>query len=261
MMKKAFSFLTLALLSVSCISDNRDIDDNDLRSKFYSVYTSKAEKHLLIENIKGAYDNDNSIVGTSLWFLKDIPRGLTLNGKTIAGTTENGNVWRSSDPDMKSLFGSTVSLRSDQGSLIVSSIDRNENKPSQEEVQLYIPKDIKVEILGIKNRNLVPGSVITWNKDINNLNKVMIVAEYSPYGQTDPSIVKRMPDLKTIYTEVEDNGSYTFTAKDLKYFPSGSHLTFSIARSAFAISSDGTKTARLSIGAITKVVVGHRIVY
>lgn len=256
----------------SCTEDNVNIkkvsNSENAKSVFYKIYNSEAKNHLLIENLNGIYDK-NSISNISSRSLDGSPLSLSINGKILEGPVRlagKDRVWQSSSSDIKSLFGNVILLKKGSNGLITS-IASNKTASiggiQEDGLTIYIPEIINASVSGLENGNIVPGTVVTWNRDIKNLNGVAIMMDYNPYEQTNMGIVKDMPDFESRFIEIEDVGSYTVTENDLRNFPPGSNLSFYIGRSAYGINSDNTISTigDTSIGIITAVRADFKILY
>ncbi|MDV3866785.1 hypothetical protein CMU00_15955 [Elizabethkingia anophelis] len=271
-MIRIFYFFILGILMFSCTEDNVSIkkvsNSENAKSVFYKIYNSEAKNHLLIENLNGIYDK-NSISNISSRSLDGSPVSLSINGNIIEGTVKLAGkvgVWQSSSLDVKSLFGNTILLKKGSNGLIASIASNKTasiNGIQEDGLTIYMPEIISASISGLENGNVVPGTVVTWNRDMRNLNGVAIMMDYNPYQQTDMGIVKDISDFESRFIEVEDIGSYTVTENDLRNFPSGTNLSFYIGRSAYSINSDNTISTigDTSIGAITAVRADFKISY
>lgn len=270
-MIKIFYFFVLGILLMSCTDENIRIEkegnEGSAKSAFYKVYSSEANNQLLIENFGGIYDT-NSTSKVSAHSLNGMPMSLTVNGKKIEVPVKiagKGGGWQVSNYDAKSLFGHTLSIKTSRGRLTASIDNKTITRGLNGDIDIYIPEIITAQVFGLDaNRNIVPGTVITWNKDVNNRNGISIMVEYSPYQQTDSDAYFRlMPESERRFVNIEDTGSYTVTKEDLINYPEGTNLSFYIGRSAYTVTNGGVseRISDASIGAITAVRADFRIAY
>lgn len=124
-----------------------------------------------------------------------------------------------------------------------------------------MPEMIQLGISGLDNGRIIPGTVITWNKDANNENGILMGIEYTPYEQEELTVRQAKPQNDVRYDIVEDDGSYTVTEDDLKNFPKGSYLSFYIGRMAYTLDSGGSVVNDTSIAGLTAVRADFQINY
>ncbi|MCJ8155099.1 hypothetical protein MKJ01_15125 [Chryseobacterium sp. SSA4.19] len=270
-MKKIFASLAFAaLLMMSCSNENTNIGKADENVSTYEdviskIYNSKAKNHILIENLGGLHSNKRlfSILSRSIG---SEPLAVSFSGRDITSPvnySEFGNSWISNE-DNSSLFGKKISLIQKNGKLIFSPLSNSASKNAEEGaagIHVYIPDLVQVGVSGLENGKLVPGTVITWNKDVNNENGIILGIEYNPYEQEDLTIRESKPNNEVVYDKVDDNGSYTVTEEDLEKFPKGSFLSFYIGRMAYTIDSSGSVVNDTSVGALSAVRADYQINY
>ena len=270
MLKKIY-LLAIGFFLLSCHDDaiNLKKEDNNsqAQSMFYKIYNSEAKNHLLIENLNGIYDKNNISNITSI-SSDGSPLKLTINGKTLVAPislTGKGGSWRTSSYDVKSLFGKKIFLKTVGNNLEASIFNNNSSiasRTTEDGLSVYIPEILSASVTELdSNGNITPGTVIRWNKDVNNVNGISMMVEYNPYEQFSTSVLEEMPSPESRFIEMQDTGFYVITEEDLNNFPSGSNLSFYLGRTAYAISTDGNVIKDTSIGAITAVRADFEVAY
>ncbi|GAE62983.1 hypothetical protein CIN01S_02_01050 [Chryseobacterium indologenes NBRC 14944] len=266
----------LGALMLSCKDENISIEKGNntaeaAQSNYYKIYNSEAKNHLLIENLNGIYDKTN-ISNITSRSLDGNPMSLTFNGRTLSPQVNivgKGGLWTASTADVKSLFGKKLFLQVVNNKLVATTNTGAAGKNAGDGLSVYIPEIINAEVSGLNNGSVAPGTVVTWNRDMNNVMGVSLMIEYNPFEQTMTGpyagVNPNTQPFKSKYLEIEDVGSYTVTEEDLTSFPSGSNLSFYISRSAYAVGSDptiGTMPGNdTSIGAVTATRADFQIKY
>lgn len=269
-MLKKFYLFAIGLSLISCHDDAINIKKEDnsnlTQSIFYKIYNSEAKNHLIIENLNGIYDK-NSISNITSTSSDGSPMKLTIDGKTMVAPITligKGGVWRKSSSDIKSLFGKKIFLKLVGNNLVASTSNSSmANRTTEEDgLSVYVPEILTASVTGLDSEgNIVPGTVIRWNKDANNMNGISMMVEYNPYEQISSSFLEEVPEPESRFIEMEDTGFYVITEEDLNNFPIGSNLSFYLGRTAYAISNDGGIIQDTSIGAITAVRADFEIAY
>lgn len=270
-MKKIFaSLFFVALFTLSCSNESTNIAKADENISTYQdvvskIYNSKAKNHILIENLGGIYSQDK-IFSMSSRSMDAEPLAVYFGGREYSAKvnySEFGNSWIN-NADNSGLFGKKINLIQKNGKLIITPTANISSKNTEEGasgINVYIPELVQVGVSGLVNGKLVPGTVITWNKDVNNENGIILGIEYNPYEQEDLIIRESKPDNEIVYDKVDDNGSYTVTENDLEKFPKGSFLSFYIGRMAYTIDSSGSVVNDTSVGALSAVRADYQINY
>ncbi|AZA84365.1 hypothetical protein C1637_05855 [Chryseobacterium lactis] len=256
---------------MSCSNESTNITKADEKLATYQdviskIYNSEAKNHILIENLGGLYSK-NRMFSISSRSKGAEPLGITFGGREYSSQvnySEFGNSWIS-NVDNSSLFGKKISISQKNGKLIFAQETNSTTAKGEQEgasgIHVYIPELVQVGVSGLVNGKLVPGTVITWNKDPKNENGMILGVEYNPYEQEDLVIRESKPNNEVVYDKVEDNGSYTVTKEDLEKFPKGAFLSFYIGRMAYTIDSSGSVVNETSVGALTAVRADYQINY
>nr|WP_315032514.1 hypothetical protein [uncultured Chryseobacterium sp.] len=271
-MKKIFtSFFIVALLATSCSNENTNIAKADEQISTYQdviskIYNSEAKNHILIENLGGLYSK-NRLYSISSRSKGLEPLSVSFGGREFSSQvnySEFGNSWIS-NVDNSSLFGKKLIISQQNGKLVFTQATNSTTGKGSTEgstgIHVYIPELVQVGVSGLVDGKLVPGTVITWNKDANNENGMIVGVEYNPYNQEDLKIREAKPNNEIAYDKVEDNGSYTVTKEDLEKFPKGSFLSFYIGRMAYTMDSSGSVVNDTSVGALTAVRADYQVSY
>ncbi|MBK7411820.1 MAG: hypothetical protein IPI29_04610 [Ignavibacteria bacterium] len=109
------------------------------------------------------------------------------------------------------------------------------------ETTLAVPKKIVLNnsIAGKTLSRSVP-LTLTWNTDSNNANGVRVVISYRVFTSNKEN--SAMPDTAiTINVLVPDNGSNTFSTKELSVFPTGAIVDIGIGRGASKVTGSPRK--------------------
>jgi hypothetical protein len=268
-MKKIFIISISAMLAfVSCNNENTDIS-RDTPTKpsanFLKLFNSDAENNILVESIGSLY-SDNRIENVAIGSKSHRqPISLSINGKKLTSSVdENASQSIKAANLPQSLFGKTVSLKINDGNLVLTPKTSNTNfttHSKSDEQTLYIPELMSVSISKLSEGRIVSGTVINWNKDSNNKNGVVVVVQYNPFVQTNGDIIRANCESFTTYIDLSDSGSYTVTAADLKNLPNGANLSFYIGRMAYAVTTDGSVSNDTSLGIYTAVRSDFDIAY
>jgi hypothetical protein len=268
-MKKIFILSLSAMLAfVSCNNENTDIS-KDTPTKpsadFLKLFSSDAENNILVESIGSLY-SDNRIENVTTRTKEGRqPVSLSINGKKLTSSVdENASQSIKAANLPQSLFGKTVSLKINDGNLVITPLTENSKMTTSalaSNATMYVPEPITANINKLSAGKIVPGTVINWNKDPNNKNGVVVVVQYNPALQPSTAVARANTEIFTRYLDLSDSGSYTVTAADLKNFPNESSLSFYIGRMAYAVTTDGSVSNDTSLGIYTAVRSDFDIAY
>ncbi|MCG8328935.1 MAG: hypothetical protein MI974_14680 [Chitinophagales bacterium] len=123
--------------------------------------------------------------------------------------------------EYKSVFG---------GELNISFTEGGTDGHEFDDINIYVPKALDVDLDGIYNPglSLKDGMMINWNADPQNANGVYIIMEYMPFE--NERLMKAYPDRKLNYINVSDSGSYTYSKSDFPDIPDTALVLLRIVR-------------------------------
>lgn len=260
-MKKIVYILSLAFIALSCSNEEASIkmsqeEKSNSSSKvisfaeYYDFVNANSNDKVLVQHTKfinstSALQNLSATRNNS-----NNPYLIKLNGNQFTPSyiynSPSLSTYSLTDNSLSNFYGKKLELNFNGN--IGLSLDDAAN------YDVYIPNILNVSVSNLSsNGGFIVGTQIIWNADPLNTNGVALLAEYSPNNQIDPSIASAYPNVMSGGITFEDTGKYTITSEDLKSYPKGSIIKFTIGRAGFILTNNGDVNEDLSFGAYTMV--------
>ncbi len=142
---------------------------------------------------------------------------LSLDANAVNGLINNDYL------GLKSVYGTNASFNfTDAGGIVRAK-------------SLYIPKSLNLSVNSeqLDNLDLRAGTVINWNKDINNVKGVVFIFAYDPFHS--PSTKEAYPKRISKAVGNSDTGTYTLKQSDIDGLPKGGRIKMTVGRAGFEI--------------------------
>jgi len=261
---KIITLLILVMASISCTDEiTGTIDDEISISSFedyFKFMNQEADGSVLIQSISTINSNgeifsvSSSIKGNKnpLTFIVD---DRTLNFSNYHYSSKQGKSHSNlSNQDLRNVFGNKFEVELNTSSIYAKSTASDKSISSENISSIssvYIPELVSASFSNLANGKIVAGTSINWNADYINQNGVVIGLEYNPLAQPKKSIKEEKPERLLTGLTVEDNGSYTISAKDLSQYPSNAMMTLYIGRAGYNNTTDTSGNNDYSLAAMT----------
>jgi len=261
---KIITLLILVMASISCTDEiTGTIDDEISISSFedyFKFMNQETDGSVLIQSISTINSNgeifsvSSSIKGNKnpLTFIVD-DRTLNFSNYHYSSKQDKSHS-NLSNQDLRNVFGNKFEVELNTSSIYAKSTASDKSISSENISSIssvYIPELVSASFSNLANGKIVAGTSINWNADYINQNGVVIGLEYNPLAQSKKSIKEEKPERLLTGLTVEDNGSYTISAKDLSQYPSNAMMTLYIGRAGYNNTTDTTGNNDYSLAAMT----------
>ncbi len=260
--KKFITLFMLALLFINCNNDSSNVTDSVSESKistlrdYQDFLNTETTGALLIQS----FETNNSTTGatySTAASIKGNREPLTLKIDNTIISFNNFYYSQSANKSFSNLYNlklAEVYGKTFKVELINNNINllaKTGSNTTSEIESAYIPELIHPIFSKLKNGDtVINGTQITWNTDPKNTKGVVINMDFDPSIQST-EIRNNYPNRMARPLTLIDNGSYSFTAKDLEMFPSNAIINFYVARSGYNIAVDSSNKNDYAIGAMT----------
>lgn len=230
--------LLLSTFAISCDNDNLNTNESlnsedkidEIQSNYLNFLTTKKGKGSLLIQSNAHFNNqDKRNIGYSR--VKGINEDIIYNAKELNENFLDDNVNINSSKKLSQLFGKDLNFR----------FGNSKNNNS-----IYIPELLEINI---NNENLIPGTVVNWNIDNQNIRGVAIHISYNPTCQVNLDLAFENPTIIREAIFIEDTqGEYYIEESDLTRFPNNSYLSIDVLRAGFDILEED-----IVVGGLTKI--------